>query len=166
MKQIEEPSRKIPVLAETDVLVIGGGPGGLSAALAAAREGVDTMLVERYGCFGGVITQSMIGTIAWYRSNEEVVDAGGIGVEFEQRAKSMDASLSIGFHEILDTEIFKFIADRMIHEAGIIPMLHCPTVNVIMERNTIKGVITESKSGRQAILAKRIIDATGDADIA
>ena len=166
MKQIEEPSRKTPVLAETDVLVIGGGPGGLSAALAAAREGVDTMLVERYGCFGGVITQSMIGTIAWYRSNKEVVDAGGIGVEFEQRAKSMDASLSIGFHEILDTEIFKFIADRMIHEAGIIPLLHCPTVNVIMERNTIKGVITESKSGRQAILAKRIIDATGDADIA
>jgi flavin-dependent dehydrogenase len=53
MKQIEEPSRVIPVLAETDVLVVGSGPGGLSAALAVAREGLDTMLVERYGCFGG-----------------------------------------------------------------------------------------------------------------
>src|SRR4030042_5778743 len=71
LKQIEEPSRKTPVMAETDVLVIGGGPGGLSAALAAAREGVDTMLVERHGCFGGVITQAMIGTIAWYRSKAE-----------------------------------------------------------------------------------------------
>jgi heterodisulfide reductase subunit A-like polyferredoxin len=65
MKQIQEPGRTIPIMAETDVLVIGGGPGGLSAALAAAREGVDTMLVERYGCFGGVIAQAMVGTIAW-----------------------------------------------------------------------------------------------------
>ena len=51
MEDIEEPSRRIPVMAETDVLVVGGGPAGLSAALAAAREGVDTMLIERYGCW-------------------------------------------------------------------------------------------------------------------
>jgi len=67
---------------------------------------------------------------------------------------------------VLDTEKFKFIADQMVEEAGIVPLLHCQTVNVIMEGSTIKGVITESKSGRQAILAKRLIDATGDADIA
>ncbi len=166
IKYIEERIRKIPVIAETDVLVIGGGPGGLSAALASAREGVDTMLVERYGCFGGNITQSIVGTIAWYRSNEKVVDAGGIGVEFEKRAKEMGASLSIFFYEILDTEVFKYIADTMVKEAGIIPLLHCTTVNVIMEGNTIAGVVTESKSGRQAILAKRVIDASGDADVA
>ena len=166
MQHIEEPARKLPVMAETDVLVIGGGPGGLSAALAAARTGVKTMLVERYGCFGGVITQSMIGTLAWYRSNACTVDAGGIGVEFEQRAKAMDASLSIFFYEVVDTEIFKYIADQMVKEAGIIPLLHCTIVDVIMEGSTVKGVITESKSGRQAILAKQVIDATGDADIA
>ena len=80
MKQIEEPSRVIPVLAETDVLVVGSGPGGLSASLAAAREGVDTMLLERYGCFGGNITQAMVEPIAWYR-HEKTVDAGEIGVE-------------------------------------------------------------------------------------
>ena len=166
MKQIEEPARSVPVMAETDVLVVGGGPGGLSAALAAAREGVKTMLVERTGCFGGVITQAMVGTLAWYRTNEKVVDAGGIGVEFEQRAKEMEASLPIFLFQVLDTEKFKFIADRMVEEAGIVPLLHCPTVNVIMEGSTIKGVITESKSGRQAILAERVIDATGDADLA
>jgi glycine/D-amino acid oxidase-like deaminating enzyme len=94
MRSIEEPARSIPVMAETDVLVIGGGPGGLSAALASARIGAETMLVERYGCFGGVITQSMIGTIAWYRSNACTVDAGGIGVEFEQRAKPILTILS------------------------------------------------------------------------
>ena len=166
MRRIEEAAREIPVMAETDVLVVGGGPGGLSAALAAAREGVETMLVERYGCFGGVITQALIGTIAWYRSSNQVVDAGGIGVEFERRASEMGASTRVFFHEILDTEVFKHIADRLVQEAGIVPLLHCPTVDAIMEGDTIRGVITESKSGRAAILAKRVIDATGDADIA
>jgi hypothetical protein len=127
VKQIEEPARTVPVMAETDVLVVGSGPGGLSAALAAAREGVKTTLVERYGCFGGVITQAMVGTLAWYRTNEKVVDAGGIGVEFEQRAKEMEAGLPIFLYQVLDTEKFKVIADRMVEEAGIVPLLHCQT---------------------------------------
>ena len=190
MKQIEEPSRRTPVMAETDVLVVGGGPGGLAAALAAAREGVDTMLVERFGCFGGNITQAMVASIAWYRY-EKTVEAGGIGVEFERRAEEMGASHSADLVEYLDedmreyaaqvladlpnpppasasldADMFKVVADTMVKESGIIPILHCLTVDVVMEGDTIKGVITESKSGRQAILAKRVIDATGDADIA
>ena len=110
MQYIEEPARKLPVMAETDVLVIGGGPGGLSAALAAARTGVKTMLVERYGCFGGNITQSQVETISWYR-HEKTVEAGGIGVEFERRAKEMGGSRknreSLG--EYLDTDLFKYV---------------------------------------------------------
>ncbi len=167
MKQIEEPSRRIPVMAETDVLVIGSGPGGLSAALAAARTGVDTMLVERYGCFGGNITQAMVGTISWYR-REQTIDAGGIGTEFESRGKEMGATHEDpeGIGELLDTDMFKYVADQLVQEAGVVPVLHCFTVDAIMEGDTIKGVVTESKSGRQAILAKRVIDATGDADVA
>jgi len=169
MKQIEESARTIPVMAETDILVVGSGPGGLSAAIAAAREDVDTMLVERYGCFGGNITQAQVGTIAWYR-REKTIDAGGIGFEFETRAKEMGASQedpeAEGHAELLEADMFKYVADTLVQEAGIIPILHCFTVNAIMEGSIIKGVITESKSGRQAILAKRVIDATGDADIA
>jgi len=188
VKDIEEPSKKIPVMAETDVLVIGGGPAGLSAAVAAAREDVNTMLVERYGCFGGVITQTMIGAIAWYRY-AKTVESGGLGMEFERRAKELGGSIDVfgnvkrkemvealeqdglmvngkPTYEILDTEMFKYVADVIIEEAGVVPLLHCSAVNAIMNGNTINGVITESKSGRQAILAKRVIDATGDADVA
>ena len=189
MKYIKESSRKIPIMAETDVLVAGGGPAGLSAALASAREGVNTMLIERYGCFGGNITQSMIGTIAWYRY-AETVEAGGIGLEFERRAKQMGGSINTfnkeilttemgkfleqkgllvngkPTYEMLDTEMFKYIADTLIQEANIVPLLHCTVVNVLKDDDNIIGVITESKSGRQAIMAKRIIDATGDADVA
>jgi len=68
--------------------------------------------------------------------------------------------------QLLDADMFKYVADKMVQEAGITPLLHCFVVDTVMEGDTIKGVITESKAGRQAILAKRVIDATGDADIA
>ena len=167
MKQIWEAARKIPVLAETDVLVVGSGPGGLAASLAAAREGVNTILLERYGCFGGNITQAGVESIAWYRHGG-TIDVQGIGIELEQRAKQMGATdpEPQSQSEALNTELFKVVADTLVQEAGILPILHCMAVQTIMEGDTIKGIITESKSGRQAILAKRVIDATGDADIA
>lgn len=167
MKQIEEGPRSTPVMAETDVLVIGSGPGGLAAALSASREGVKTMLVDRYGCFGGVISQVGVESIAWYR-HEGTTDIEGIGIEFERRAKAMGGTQkeSQSNSEALNAEMFKVVADKLIQESNVEPLLHSLAVAAIMDGDTIKGVITESKSGRQAILAERVIDATGDADIA
>ncbi len=167
MNHIEEPAKRIPVIAETDVLVVGSGPGGLSAALASAREGVDTMLVERYGCFGGQISLCMVESIAWYRQ-EKTIDAGGIGVEFERRTKEIGGTQKDrrALGELLDADMFKYTCDLMVKESGITPLLHTFAVDSIMEGDTITGIIVESKSGRNAILAKRVIDASGDADIA
>lgn len=167
MTHIDEAARTVPVQSKTDVLVVGSGPGGLAAAVAAAREGARTTLVDRYGCFGGVITQVGVESVAWYR-HEGTVDIEGIGIEFERRAKAFGDTQaeSQSQSEALNPELFKVVADELVLEAGVEPLLHCLAVDAIVEDGVIKGVVTESKSGRQAILADRVVDATGDADIA
>lgn len=164
---VSEKSKEIPVHATVDVLVVGGGPAGLAAAIAASREGAKTLLMERYGCFGGVITQVGVEGFAWYR-HEATVEAGGLVREFEEKSIEVagDNPECQSVSQALDAEMFKYAADLLVQEAGVRPLLHCTAVQAIVENDEIKGVIVESKSGREAILAERVIDCTGDADIA
>ena len=164
---VQEAPREIPVHETCDVLVVGAGPAGLSAALSARRAGADVLLMERFGCFGGVITTVGMETLAWYRY-EGTVDTEGIGIEFERRAAAMGGTIQWPYNdsECLDADFFKLVADELIRESGVRPLLHTYAVEAIVEDGAIRGVVTESKSGRRAILARRVIDCTGDADIA
>lgn len=165
--KIKEPARDIDVVHHTEILVVGSGPGGLAAALGAARAGARVTLLERFGCFGGNLTVVGVEGLAWYR-HEKTVEADGISREFEERAKACGAAVpeSQSLSYEIDSEGFKVVADRLVEEAGIHAMLHRQFVAPVMDGDTIRGVIVESKAGREAILAQRVIDATGDADVA
>jgi hypothetical protein len=167
VKTVYQAAREVPVIAETDVLVVGSGPGGLSAAISSAREGVDTMLVERFGCLGGNITVVGVEAIGWYRK-DGTTDVEGIGIELEQRAKAMGATSPEpqSKSEALNADMFKVVADNLVQEAGVVPLMHALAIDTIVDGDTLRGIIIHSKSGRGAILAQRIVDATGDADLA
>lgn len=163
MKYIEEQKREIPVVEETSVLVLGAGPAGVAAAITAAREGARTVLIEQTGDVGGIATA---GLMSHWTGNTE----GGIYEEILDRsAESSDRDghfFNGGARQIINPERLKTILLDMLVEAGVKLLLYTFVSDVIMENNTIKGVIVESKSGRQAILADIVVDATGDGDAA
>mmetsp|Transcript_15199 Transcript_15199/g.49495 ORF Transcript_15199/g.49495 Transcript_15199/m.49495 type:complete len:591 (-) Transcript_15199:435-2207(-) len=160
--------RRLRMLTSCEVLVVGGGPAGLSAALAARRAGADVVILERQNCFGGVITLTGMESLGWYRY-EGTNDSEGIGREMERLAEALGASTRWPCNDshALDTERFKCIADDLIRQAGVRRYLHCLCVDAILDDDqTIRGVVVESKSGREFVEARRVIDCTGDADVA
>jgi len=172
MRSIIEPKRELPVVAEVDVCVIGGGPAGLPAAIAAARQGASTLLVEMQGALGGMATSGFIGPILGHTASRSSIPVlGGIPEEMCRRmadigqASDWEKSLE-AWGVSFNAEGYKIIADRMVREAGIDVMLHTLFVDSVVEQDTMTHAIVESKSGRQAIKAKVFVDATGDADLA
>ena len=160
---IREPEKSIPIAAETDVLVLGSGPAGVSAAIQAGREGMNVILIEQTGDIGGISTA---GLMSHWTGNTK----GGIYEEILNRSAENSDNSAEGFNgglrQVINPERLKTVYLEMLSEAHVGIRLYTFASEPIMEGNTIKGVITESKSGREAILAKIIIDATGDGDIA
>ncbi len=170
-KSVNEPARNIAVRNEVDVLVVGGGLGGVAAAIAAARTGARTLLVERNFFVGGVATAGMCCSIFnCYYTSKGNLGTTGIAVEVADRIAEAE-----GFgrkwhdhkgHVIYDLETGIQVLEQMVKESGADILYGAVTSGAVVEDNVLRGIIVETKSGRQAILAHTIVDATGDADIA
>lgn len=189
-----EPSREIKIYDEADVVVVGGGPGGHSAAVAAARNGAKTILIERYGHLGGMASGGLVimvphmsnggtepdiaGLCLEWKTRLEKIQGGVVGPSLDELGSSDPKVLAKWAHDFsvvaggkirlswtVDPEMLKCIMNDMVEEAGVKLSLHSWGTQAIAENNTVKGVIFESKSGRQAIFGKVIIDGTGDGDL-
>jgi len=176
----EEPPKKLPV-REFDVVVAGGGTAGVFAALAAARQGARTMLVETKGYCGGIAVEGGTAIHSFYNlytgfencTKRQVVQ--GIPAEFIDRLTGMGGAT--GYPEMetgrdydatctaIDTEMYKLLAFRMLKEAGVFIAVNTLLTGAIVENSRIKGVITESRSGREAVMANSFIDSTGYGDL-
>jgi hypothetical protein len=194
VKKIRESARETVVCREADVVVVGGGPGGIGAAVAAARSGADTVLVERYGHLGGMGTGGLVTIIPNLSDINGKQQIAGITQEWIDRLDAREAAdyppredwgsgdskkvkyyTSRSFFQTrlnrviysvhIDAEISKYVLNEMVEQAGVKTYLHSWGTEPIMEGNRAKGVIFESKSGRQAILSKVVIDSTGDGDL-
>jgi ribulose 1,5-bisphosphate synthetase/thiazole synthase len=170
--KVIQPQRPLPVIAETDVLVVGGGPAGFAAAVSAARAGVKTALVERYGYLGGLWTGGLVLLVYPTHATENGVRTKvvrGVGDELLGRiARYPDGATNFAAGKpdpTTDPEITKLVMDDMIQEASVKMFFHCWVADVVMENNAVRGVVVESKAGRQAILAKIVVDASGDGDV-
>jgi len=202
VKSITEPARKTKVCYEADVIVVGGGPGGVGAAVCAARAGTDTVLIERYGHLGGMATGGLVNIIPnlsdiygeqhiagivqeiidrmdsrgaasypkkpdWGTSERKVVDYylnARMGNFFVRENNKLDKEVVL-YSALVDPEVLKDELNDMMKEAGVKLYLHSWGTQPVMEGNQVKGVIFESKSGRQAVLGKVVIDSTGDGDL-
>ena len=164
--RVLEPQRDLPVLAETDVLVTGGGPAGIAAAIAAARQGVRVTLVERYGHLGGLATGGLVLFLDGMWNGRQTV-IRGIGEEIADRLYDMGGldRPEPGKDGTVDAELLKFLALKMVLEAKVDLILHCWGTGAIMEDPLVRGITVQSKSGAQAILSKVVVDASGDGDI-
>lgn len=192
---IAEAARELPVCHQTDVLVVGGGPAGVAAAVAAARNGAKTALIERYGHLGGMATGGLVILIPFLTDGTGQQVLGGLLQEMVDRLDVLKAALyppreqwgaaddeslrywrrrgtgsyvsdrRVRYSVTVDPEMLKCVMNDMIEEIGVKLYLHSWASCALTENDKVQGVAFESKSGRQAILSEVTIDCTGDGDM-
>jgi hypothetical protein len=163
---VREPSREVPVAGSYDVVVCGGGPAGLIAAVAAARNGAKTLLIERYGFIGGMATSALVTPISEFRHFGKQ-HIGGIPFELLQKAADLggaNVSLESGNFPVND-EILKLAAQRLLLESGVTLLYHSWFSDCVMDGDRVTHVIVQNKAGRVAYKSKVFVDCTGDADL-
>jgi len=187
MPELTLPARRAGLAAETDVLVVGGGPSGIGAALGAARAGADVILVERYGFLGGNATAALVMPLMSFHTQRPVFEKLGVtnllpndhgpghpviaGVLKEllerlvQSGGAVAPSLDTGYVVPFDPELFKWVALELLDQAGVCMLFHAFASGVVGDGG-IEGVIFETKSGPLVVKAKTVVDCTGDGDIA
>ncbi len=183
MQYYREPERDIPIVRDVDAIIVGGGPAGFSAAIACARNGAQTVLVERLGYLGGTATASLMACINGFRNQVEpdfTQTVRGIAEEIVLQLKALNGlgkspypqkyyptlPGQMEYSYAIDTEKFKFVVLKLCVQAGVSLMLHNRFCDVIIDDGKLKGIIVENKSGRMALMAKVIVDASGDGDVA
>lgn len=167
---IIEPAKELPVRASVDVLVIGGGPSGIMAALAAAEEGANVMLIESRSFVGGNMTIGLpiLGFLG--QKGNQIIK--GLPQKYIDRLKAIEASSEhrpCPLHmslTLVEPEAVKTVALQMLVEAGVNILFYAFCAGVVKEGDELKGVIIESKAGREVVLSKVTIDCSGDADVA
>lgn len=191
---VVEESRQIPVYADADVLVVGGGPAGLCAAVSAARQGAKVVLMERYGYLGGMATGGFVLLLDCLCNGRGELVIKGLVEEIIERLRKVDGIIEppkeiwgsddieqimkwrrygstggedkiVRYSPVLDPEMMKCVGNDLAREAGVDLLLHAWFSKAYVEDGTVKGAIFDSKSGRLAVTAKVVIDCTGDGDV-
>ncbi len=158
-REVHEAARVLPVAHTADVIVAGGGTAGVIAAIASARNGAKTLLVEKNGFLGGAITAAMMAQIS-----AGVPGVMGIGRELVNRLTDM-GGVEGAFLIPIDPEAFKLVALEMLEEAGTRLLLYTSVTEAVLDGGRAAGIVVENKSGRQALLGKVVVDCTGDGDV-